>query len=360
MCKQVVQKARGYSVTCRQLACNSAMPQHPKAFEFYVTLISCTLTFGVILSFLVFPKMWSKIFMRIILYAAISVFIANATVFSNSPDDYYLCAFQGVFQQFFYPASWIWTTILSYLLYCLVMYGKIEMEELKIHLFGWGIPLLTTTLPLTTSKYSRDADDDGFCWLNSRGDIYNRWTLFWQGITFAGVAFTCTLLMAYWGARMYYKIRIQKSECSPAVVNAMNTLFIYPFLIVFCWLPEAMQNVLYPGYSAHSHVIIGVTSLAISQGGFSAIAFFVNSKETRTNWLNLFITLFPFCAGVISPVVQVTEATPDRPTLAYAGEDFEEDDVYTGKSESYASGVARMSTTMSPMGAGGNHGNDIL
>ena len=332
---------------------------HPKRFEFFITLISCTLTFGVILSFGVFRKMWSKIFMRIIFYAALSIFIANATVFSNSPDEYYLCFFQGVFQQYFYPSSWIWTTILSYLIYCLVMFGKIEMEELKMHLIGWGVPLFTTLLPLTTSTYS--TDDDGFCWINSRGDAYDEWTKFWQGLTFGGIAIACTLCMCYYALRIYMKIRIEKAQCSPSVISAMNTLFIYPVIIVFCWLPDALQAILYPGYSARSHIIIGVTSLGIAQGGFSAIAFFVNSKETRMNWLNLFITLFPFCAKCCSTVTHVTEAEPDRATLAYTdGEaDFEDDDVYTGKSESNASGVSRMSTTQSPMNGGGP-GNDVL
>lgn len=335
----------------------------PKEFEFIVTFISCTLTFGVILSFCVFPKMWSKIFMRIIFYAALSIFIANATVFSNSPDDYYLCYFQGVFQQFFYPASWIWTTILAYLIYCLVMFGKIEMEELKMHLFGWGIPFLTTLLPLTTSTYKRGSDDDGFCWIETRADVHDDgWTEFWQGSTFAGIAFACTLCMAYYGFAVYKKIQIQKTQCSPAVINAMNTLFIYPVIIVACWLPSALQALCYPGYSAHSHIIIGVNSLAISQGGFSAIAFFVNSKETRSNWLNLTLTLFPFCARFLLPTqAHVTEVAPDRPTLAYLGEDFEDDDVYSGKSESAPSGVARMSTTVSPMGGLGATGdNDVL
>ena len=322
-----------------------------KIVEFYITLISCTLTFGVILSFCVFPKMWNKIFMRIIFYAAISIFIANATVFSNSPDDYYLCYFQGVFQQFFYPASWIWTTILSYLIYCLVMFGKIEMEELKMHMIGWGIPLLTTLLPLTTSTYKRGEDDDGFCWIESRGDIYNRWTLFWQGLTFAGIAFACAACMVYWGGRMYYKVRIEKTECSPAVRDAMNTLFIYPIIIVLCWLPEALQAVAYPGTPANSPWIIGVTSVAIFQGGCSAIAFFCTSKETRLNWLNLCITLFPFCARHLTAHAKTTEVAPDRPTLAYgAYDDFEDDEVYTGKSESAASGTAQVQVTMSPMG----------
>lgn len=320
--------------------------------------------------------------MRIIFYAALSIFIANATVFSNSPDDYYLCYFQGVFQQFFYPASWIWTTILSYLIYSLVMFGKIEMEELKMHFFGWGIPLFTTLIPLSTSTYKREEDDDGFCWLESRGDRYDEWTMFWKGSTFAGIAFACILCMCYWGARMYVKLRIEKLECSPAVVNAMNTLFIYPFIIVFCWMPEAMQNVIYPNLSAHSNLVVGVTSLAIAQGGFSAIAFFVNSKETRSNWMNLAITLFPVCAPLLASGnhsnnrPRTTDATPaDRATLAYMSnddedEDFESDDVYTGKSESNASGVAArlsasmgLGTTLSPMGgasAGGLHGDETL
>lgn len=281
--------------------------------------------------------------MRIIFYTAVSIFIANCTVFSNSPDDYYLCYFQGVFQQFFYPASWIWTTILSYLIYCLVMFGKIEMEELSMHLIGWGIPFLTTVLPLTTSTYSK-GDDDGFCWIEAR-DGLNDWTTFWQVLTFGCIAFTCTVCMVYWGALMFRKIKIEKSECSPAVINAMNTLFIYPVIIVVCWLPEAIQATFSPGYSAGSHVVVGVNSFAIAQGGVSAIAFFVNSKETRYNWINLAAKVCPICAQFITPQTQQTEVAPDRPTLFYAGdeEDFEEDSVY--KSESLPSGQSRISMT---------------
>jgi hypothetical protein len=78
--------------------------------------------------------------------------------------------------------------------------------------------------------------------------------------------------------------------------------------------------------------------------------------------LNLTLTLFPFCARFLLPrQAHVTEVAPDRPTLAYLGEDFEEDDVYSGKSESAPSGVARMSTTLSPMGGLGATGeNDVL
>lgn len=301
--------------------------------------------------------------MRIIFYAALSIFIANATVFSNSPDDYYLCYFQGVFQQFFYPASWIWTTILNYLIYCLVMFGKIEMEELSMHLIGWGIPFLTTLLPLTTSTYSKNDQDDGFCWIQTR-DGYKDWTTFWQVLTFAGIAFACTMCMVYWGALMFRKIQIEKSECSPAVTNAMNTLFIYPVIIVVCWLPEALQATFNPDLSAGSNVVVGVSSFAIAQGGVSAVAFFINSKETRTNWTNLIVQVCPRCAKFISPRTQQTEVAPDRPTLFYVAEDFEEDLVYSGKSESLAAGQARASIatpTISPLsGMGSSQGDDQL
>lgn len=329
-----------------------------KEFEFIITFISCTLTFLVILSFAIFPKMWSKIFMRIILYAAISIFIANATVFSDNPSDYYLCYFQGMFQQFFYPASWLWTTVLSYLIYCLVMHGKVEMEELKMHLICWGIPLFTTLLPLSTSTYGND--DDGVCWLVQRSsDNLRDWTTFWQILTFGVIAFVCTICMVYWGVRMYHKVHSDPAQCSPAVLNAMRTLFIYPIIIVVCWMPQALLNTFDPDLPADSNKQVGVNSLAILQGGISAIAFFYNSKETRSNWTNLCITLFPCCAKCLAAPKAAKKAEEHnahgqgRATIVYSvDEDFEGDEYYTGKSESAMDSAARptdLSTTLSPL-----------
>jgi hypothetical protein len=360
-----------------------AIGDHPKHAEFVIAIFSCILTFGVILSFCIFPKMWNKIFMRIIFYAAVSVFIANATFFSQTPTDRDLCFFQGFFQQLFYPASWIWTTILAYLIYSLVLHGKIEMEELMMHAYGWGIPILATLLPLTTSTYRRDQDDDGICWLQPTQSRFSEWNLFWQVLTFTVIGCTCCFIMAYFGCVMFYKIRIQKVQCSPSVVNAMNTLFIYPIIIVFCWLPVALQAAIYPGYAANSNIIVGVTSLSILQGGLSALAFFVNSKETRNNWLNLFAKLFPFCAGFLLAKKPKEAEAVSRPTISYATEDeedFADDEEYTGGksmgfrpssartwgggagsgsgSGSNTGGVPAANPTISPLGQLGNGAND--
>ena len=330
-----------------------------KEFELIIAIISCSLTFTVILSFAIFPKMWSKIFMRIILYAAISVFIANATVLSTDPEEYYLCYFQGFFQQFFYPASWLWTTILSYLIYCLVMNGKVEMEELKMHLICWGIPLCSTLLPLTTSTYQRGNDDDGFCWLLERNHSLRQWNTFWEVLTFGCIAFVCTACMVYWGVLMYHKVHSDASQCSPAVINAMRTLFIYPIIIVMFWMPQALLNTFDPDLPAKSRKVVGVNSLAILQGGVSAIAFFYNSKETRSNWVNLFITIFPFCAKFCASSKAAKNTTDEnnpglsRATIVYTvDEDFEGDDYYTGKSESAADSNSRptdLSAVISPL-----------
>jgi hypothetical protein len=159
--------------------------------------------------------------------------------------------------------------------------------------------------------------------------------------------------MIYWGLMMYRKLQIDKSQCSPAVLNAMKTLFIYPIIIVVCWLPQALLNTFSPDLPADSKEVVGVNSLAILQGGVSAIAFFYNSKETRSNWMNLFITVFPHCAKFLAPSAKnVAEDNPSRKTIVYSvDEDFEGDDfTYGQKSESGVTSDSRpQSVVVSPL-----------
>jgi len=239
------------------------------------------------------------------------------------------------------------------------MNGKVEMEELKMHLICWGIPLCSTLLPLTTSTYQRGNDDDGFCWLLERNHSLRQWNEFWEVLTFGCIAFVCTACMVYWGVLMYMKVNSDASQCSPAVINAMRTLFIYPIIIVMFWMPQALLNTFDPDLPAKSRKVVGVNSLAILQGGVSAIAFFYNSKETRSNWVNLFITVFPFCAKYCAsskaakPTADDNNQGQSRATIVYAvDEDFEGDDYYTGKSESAVDSSSRptdLSAVISPL-----------
>jgi hypothetical protein len=74
---------------------------------------------------------------------------------------------QGIAQQF-YPASSMWTVMLTYSLYSLVIYGKIVMTEWQMHLIVWGILTLIIVLPFSTSTYGTEADDNFFCWILSK------------------------------------------------------------------------------------------------------------------------------------------------------------------------------------------------
>ena len=286
---------------------------HPKRAEFFCALVSCTSSAGVLLTFCCFPKLWNKLFMQIILYISLCDFIANATVFSGTPSDNELCFFQGLLQQFFYPASWLWTTLLTYLLYSLVIDGKISLKKWHMHLICWGLPLLGAVLPLTTDTYRSLPEDDDFCEINPR-DAHNSTSrqvnTFWQILTFEIPILLCSALMVLWGVLMYRKMHPAEKDGAtaapnPAVVTALRAMIAYPLILMVCWLPNALQiNIAGSDGDADTTPLVVINSLSIMQGLFTSTAFFYNSREARNSWYALLL----YC-GLICLVSSVNEET---------------------------------------------------
>lgn len=264
----------------------------PEIKQFVSTLcatISCLLSFIVLLTFVFFKRMRSKLFMRIIAYVSLCDLIANATIFVGVPSDFYLCFFQGILQQYFYPASWLWTTMLMFLLYSLVLRGKILVSKKKMMLICWGLPLLCALLPLSTDTYKASDTDDDWCWITPHhdGSFQRHLTVMWQVLTFDILINVCFVLMIGWGLRIYWKLHVEKLQCTPQVLAALQSLFAYPVLLIICWLPNELMLILYPHKPADNPYVVVVNSLSICHGGFAALYFFCKSKEFRTNWSKL-------------------------------------------------------------------------
>ncbi len=108
-------------------------PENPHNAFVFSALFSCFLSFLVIITYLIFPRLKSKLFMKIITCISLSDCFANASELNGLPHTRAFCVMQGIVMQFFYSASWIWTAILTYLLYSLVANGKISLPEWKMH-----------------------------------------------------------------------------------------------------------------------------------------------------------------------------------------------------------------------------------
>eukprot|EP01038_Epipyxis_sp_PR26KG_P012203 gene12203-16347_t len=270
-----------------------------------VSIISCSLSLMVLTTFMLFHRMRNKLFMQIICNISLCDLIANATAFSGNSNNTYLCFFQGFFQQWLYPASWYWTAMLMYLLYCLVVNGKIETSKLYLYSFCYLFPLFFTLIPLTSSTYARNNNDDDWCWLNTTNTSLSMrsadiMTNFWIGITFDVPILACLVLMSYWYLVIYYKVVIKKVRCSDTTIKSLRALILFPMILFICWVPNEIGVISRDQPPANNPFMIVVNSLSLMQGGMTATLFFFNSNESRKNWYMLishFYRLFKGSSG---------------------------------------------------------------
>jgi hypothetical protein len=334
----------------------------PKNAYFLSGLISCLLSLFVMLTYVLFPRLQGKLFMKIITLISLCDFIANSTVIFGEPYNHELCFLQGLLQQFFYVASWIWTVIMTYLLYSLVTKGKITLPEWAMHFISWSVALLCTVLPLTTSTYGAQANDDDWCWIQPRYLNHKSIQLseLWIYLTFDCVIFGSFFLMTLWGILIFHRVRVQQIPTSKTVKSALRTLLMYPIILFITWFPNAIFMLAGIEGISGPHVMIAVNSLSIWQGGLTAIVFFYNSKESRTHWYNVFRVFFACCFSKNSNDRDSTIETDgsdaqsgsslgrflrrirrvDTNTSSTAEtveEDFESDDAYYGRSEASSS-----------------------
>ena len=206
-----------------------------KKVNVIVALISVSLSFFVVLSFLIFRKMRRSVFMMFIFFISLCDLIANASVFFPGTDESIWCFFQGIFMQYFYSVSFIWTMILTYNMYSLGTKGKLGVDIKTFHLIAWGVPLVLALLPLTTETYRSAKDDDDWCWINSRyeeRDGSQFLTYFWTMVSFWIPLFLCCIACFYWGQVMIYFDYGVNNEYAKGVINqVVSTLIAYPIII---------------------------------------------------------------------------------------------------------------------------------
>jgi hypothetical protein len=185
----------------------------PRDAYFYSAVFSCFLSLLVCITFVLFRRLQNKPFMKIITLISFCDCIANASILNGVPNDRGWCVLQALVGQFFFPASWIWTTILTYLLYSLVVHGKISMPEWQMHAITWGICILITVLPLTTSTYGRNTDDDDWCFIQSSSRPHTggeQSVNIWAILTVYCIIFVTFALMTIWGLIIIFKLKFNQ------------------------------------------------------------------------------------------------------------------------------------------------------
>lgn len=124
----------------------------------------------VVLTGIFFPSMLYSHFMRLIVTISFNDFVSSlvqALGFptSNGP----LCLSQGFINCFFLRGSWFFTVALQFQLYCLLVFGRLFVPEVWVHVVCWSASAILGGVVFADASYGFYDDDTAF---PSAGDFW--------------------------------------------------------------------------------------------------------------------------------------------------------------------------------------------
>lgn len=265
-----------------------------------MAIISCIFSGLVMLTLIMFPSMRSRLFMRIIAFISLCDFLGNLpyTTTHRPETSSPWCSIEGFVNMYFYPASWLWTTILVYFLYALAITGKVPLSETAVHLICWGLPMITTLLVLTTNNFTRfDINDDNeVCTIG--GDETS--AFIWRVINYYGLFVLCVVIMI---SLFITIIRIRKEGTSAVSVGILNlaieSLQLYPLAMLISWTPEFISFII--EFDEENALLFHIAVLLkISNGLLTSIIFFSKSEHARMLWSSCLTGTSRFTSRIFS------------------------------------------------------------
>lgn len=268
---------------------------NPAESSFVVTAsLSNALTGIVVLTFLVFPSMRrNKIFMEIIACMASCNFLGTLpfsfTVYPRNGTA--LCYIEAFLYLYFYPVSWLYTLLLTYLLRGLAVHGRLLVSRAFLHSFCLGIPLVLTLLMLTTNIYGVEPQDQGKEICTYSGNPYTGFV--WHISSFYTLYLLCCALMLGFLLELRYLEHTGDSRVTSKTFQvAKQSLVWYPFAMFVSWIPRVIF-ILALGYHVSSPprgpFPDALRCLRNLSGAFIAAIFFWKCPEARGLWLRLLV-----------------------------------------------------------------------
>jgi tellurite resistance protein TehA-like permease len=211
----------------------------------------------------------------------------------NTPNGSFACWFQGLFTNYNYLSSIMWSTVITYQVWLIVCRKDVIKDLTGAHILCWGLPLVVTLLPLTTSTYANPEEDQGWCFVANRSDSPSWSLLFWFIVAYYLWVWIAILLNLFFMCGIAYRLYRMK-EVPLRVKATIRKLIMYPIVVSFCWTPLTVWDMYTQadnGEGIHSRwdIYYGMANiLAISQGFLFSSVFFMLNPMVRTAWKELF------------------------------------------------------------------------
>lgn len=203
-----------------------------------------------------------------------------------------LCIIQGFLTNYGSISGIIWTSLIAYSLYCIVI---IEVQNIKgfqnyCLSLGFFFPLITSSLPFITDSYGQA---EGWCWIKPG---------FYQVIWRMGTFYSIIVALLIFNIWCYYKIikelryEIEMLKEADSKFDEKKMLlkrfFLHPLAIIICYLPilcKRLYEINYPDnntfwltiFSGVINSLIGLLNAVIYGASNNVVEVITSSCKTK-------------------------------------------------------------------------------
>eukprot|EP01032_Pedospumella_encystans_P020686 gene20686-23494_t len=291
--------------------------------EFVIGIASAVGCGLIVLTYLFFPNLRKLRYVELVFYVAINDLMASiGMTFGPSENGSAECWYQGLSSTGNYLSSVFWTSLITYQMYQVVVNeGKVVKNMFYVHCFCWGVPLLLTFIPLSTSTYANPDDEATWCFVADRHNSPPWSQLFWFIVSFYAWLWLAMLCSVYMLVSIVLKLR--KLEVVPNLISStVGKLALYPIIITVCWTVNTIANIytfstnksLNDLNSSWSMMVnLGIV-FATLQGFLNAVVFFGMNPLVREHWGCLLYDLYLniFCCNCGAPIMATDPAENDN------------------------------------------------
>jgi hypothetical protein len=275
-----------------------------------VSVIACS---TILFTFYIFPDLRRKSFIATVFFICVCDLMASVGLaLANLGESHVtICWVQGILVNFFTLASALWTVVICLMMYWIKIKGKVFVVNSYCHLFCWGVPAVSTFLPLVDSIYAYDYS--ATCQLAPHNSRQAWITVVWRYLGYYGViwgaimANMALLLVVYRQIRLDSKTNSLEegntSSTTKALYIALKKLCLYPtiMLIIYgetCFADLAMTVGRHEMSEQSRYRLQAVSAiLPCLLGCLNSLAFWVSNPDIRHH---LVLHLFSLEKQVIS------------------------------------------------------------
>lgn len=274
----------------------------------------------IILSYALFPAS-RKFSRKLLVYLSIadicsaSTWLWSTTIRTQlgTPSD--SCVIQGFMLQFFYLASYVWTSCFAFHLFQLIWRkNTTEKYERYYHLLGWGVPLLIDLYFLARTLFGQPSmgnTERPWCWISSKTET-TAWSL--SGSLEQLVFFYLPLIVLFTYNMGIYAFLFNRvgRVLSPTMQNkVIKRLLSYLLVFVLCAIWGLINRIWQMSVASHQppHAMEGLESFFSPLQGFMNALVYGLNDQLRARYVNLCCRRKPLLRTQETPALDTTASS---------------------------------------------------